>query len=248
MKTRAKIDFCPFCGNRSPKKLLSCHTYQEMGYVGSGRHDLGTEYPYEATDFVAKCVVCEHILLYNTYPTQPVTNESDRTPDDNDRKMFLSAELVYPETEIDKSIPISIRTIYEEALNIEQHSPSMFAVQIRKALEAICNDQGVARGKLYKRIKTLVDDGVLPASLEQASGLVRRVGNIGAHEVRGGVHPLEVNSIKSLFKAIVEYLYVYPSKLESFSKDHDKYRIWAKNLHDSQDWESKHYDDDGEEF
>lgn len=52
--------------------------------------------------------------------------------------------------------------IYEEARAIKQRSPSSFVVQIRRALEAVANEQGAEGNSLMAKTQWLIKQGLLP--------------------------------------------------------------------------------------
>jgi hypothetical protein len=85
-------------------------------------------------------------------------------------------------------------------------------------LEILCNERGLTKGTLAKRLKILFDKGELPPVLSQTTDLLRLIGNIGAHGFEETVHPLEVRAIDDFFKAIVEYLYIAPKRIADFQK------------------------------
>jgi len=157
--------------------------------------------------FVAVCETCERILLY----------------DDPRREMpathFTSGRLVFPESgELHRAVPEAIRPVYSEAWRIKKIAPNAFATQIRRALEAVCEDRQTARGSLAVRLKQLAERGELPPNLVEVAGVIRLLGNIGAHAEGQRVHPLHVRALDYFFRAVVEYVYVAPSKLEVFRK------------------------------
>lgn len=115
-----------------------------------------------------------------------------------------------------------------EAHRIKESAPNAFAVQIRRALEAVCDDRGIAAGQLYKRVADLVQKGIVPQVFGEAADLLRAVGNIGAHAGTAGVHPWLVSAVDELFRAVVEYVYVAPKKVEDFRQRLDDYRRKVK--------------------
>jgi len=217
MSGTTKIDFCPYCGNKSEKILIHVQSYDDVGYYTDGL-EKGCECVYRNHDFLASCKLCSRVLIYNTHP--PRSGE----PED-----FLLSKRVFPKDSLIDYLPPELSSMYEEALKVEQHSPSLFTVQIRKMIEAICYERGVSKGNLYERLKEMTKRNLLPGALSEATDLLRKVGNIGAHEVNGGIHPMEVDSIKSLFTAIAEHIYIVPSKIGDFKNNYQQYREWARN-------------------
>ena len=99
---------------------------------------------------------------------------------------------------------------------IEHIAPNAFAVQIRRALEAICIERGATKGTLVQNIQELANRGDIPKTLAEASDLLRLIGNVGAHAGDRDVHPLQAYSLGRFFRAIIEYLYVSPKTIQEF--------------------------------
>jgi hypothetical protein len=155
--------------------------------------------------FVASCETCNHILVYRAV---------EDIPDD---KYFTSGDLEYPESgELHSSVPKTVSKIYSEALQIKSLAPNAFAVQIRRALEALCEDRGAKNGTLQKMLNELSTKGEIPSTLIEVTDLLGLLGNIGAHAPEDSVQPWQVRTIDEFFRAIVEYVYIAPSKIKEF--------------------------------
>lgn len=165
----------------------------------------GEEAPDPWSTFVVVCETCGNILLY------------DNPCNTFDEETFQHATLMYPkEGKLHESVPELVCKVYEEAYRIREIAPNAFAVQIRRALEAICEDQGEKKGNLVAKLGNLSKSGKLPPVVSEASDILRLLGNIGAHGLSDSVHQLQVYALDDFFRVIIEYLYVAPSKIESF--------------------------------
>ena len=142
-----RVAFCPHCGNRSPKRLI--HTQRCSGTGWAITDDKAVEMDIEY--YVAICETCDHVLLYRAIDSEVSAND------------FVHADLEYPDSgNLHKSVPEVIRDIYDEAFRIKEIAPNAFAVQIRRALEALCEDRGAKDGVLQKRLNDLVAKGEIP--------------------------------------------------------------------------------------
>ena len=198
------VAYCPHCGNQAPQRLLYRQTYHEKMW-DADTHEPLKDAPWSS--FVASCQTCGNVLVYD--------NPGDHT----EEKQFSLCDLVYPEMPfLSSDVPRKIATSYAEASRIKAISPNAFAVLIRRTLEILCNERGLTKGTLAKRLKILFDKGELPPVLSQTTDLLRLIGNIGAHGFEETVHPLEVRAIDDFFKAIVEYLYIAPKRIADFQK------------------------------
>lgn len=164
----------------------------------------GEEDQYDGLYLVARCETCKEILLYHSiYDAAPT--------------------LIFPNITLGQTVPEEISKLYDEATRIKSIAPNAFAVQIRRALEAICVDRGSNRKNLAAQLKELGEKGEIPKTLSEASDILRVIGNVGAHANKRDVHPLQVLALDEFFKAIIEYVYVSPSKIESFRARMDSY-------------------------
>jgi len=158
--------------------------------------------------FVAVCETCDHILLYE--------NVGDMLNDDE----FEKAELKYPKSgRLTIDVPQTIREVYDEAARIKEIAPNAFAVQIRRALEALCEDRAAKGHSLAEKLKDLSARAEIPPVLAEMTDVLRLIGNIGAHGISESVHPLQASAIDEFFKAVIEYVYVAPAKLRTFKKE-----------------------------
>jgi len=205
MKTIRQIAFCPHCGNKASQRLIHSQHYDGQGFFFDG-----TPVPGEIPSvcFVAECETCKKILLYGAEIEIP-KNE-----------FFANAHLIWPDAgTLHPSVPKKIGEYYQEASRIKNLAPNAFAVQIRRSLEALCDDRGAKKGSLHNRLKALSNDGEIPSVLAEMTDVLRLIGNIGAHASEESVMPGHVQVIDDFFRAIVEYVYVAPSKIKTFREN-----------------------------
>jgi hypothetical protein len=209
MEEIRNIGFCPHCGNKSPQKLIHTQGTSGTGWIIED----GEEVDLTVVYFVASCETCNHILVYRAV---------EEIPDD---KYFTSAELVFPESgKLPSPVPKTVSNIYSEALRIKNLAPNAFAVQIRRALEALCEDRGAKNGTLQNMLNELSTKGEIPSTLIEATDLLRLIGNIGAHASEDSVKPWQVRTLDEFFRAIVEYVYIAPSKIKEFREGLKKFK------------------------
>ncbi len=200
----SKIAFCPHCGNKAPQRLIHVQTCEWVGrtLLDDEELDVGRTY------FVASCGTCNHILLYSMY--------GDDHGEEDYAEIFAESHLEYPDSgHLDFSVPASIKQVYENAARIKLSNPDAFAAQIRRALEALCKDRGAEGENLHDMIKDLVNLEKLPATLAAAAGLLKDMGNKGAHADNETIRLNQVDALDKFFRAIVEYVYVAPSMVEA---------------------------------
>jgi hypothetical protein len=198
-----KPAFCPHCGRSTPQRVVLRQAYAETLYANDGEvmEDVPASYA------VAVCDVCQQVVLYN------------RLGSSAEGWIPEATDLLWPKPRsLADPVPERVRNIYSEASRIRDIAPNAFAVQVRRALEALCADRGLARGALGKRLEQLVARGELPAALAEMSDVLRLLGNVGAHADSLEVHKGHVFALDEFFRAIVEYVYVAPQKVREFRK------------------------------
>jgi hypothetical protein len=155
--------------------------------------------------FVVVCETCDELLLYQAFL---------EVPEDKD---FHLADLIWPDPGVlHRAVPESVADCYVEAARIKNLAPNAFAVQIRRALEALCDDRSAKKGALQRRLTDLASRGEIPPVLAEMTDVLRLLGNIGAHAAHQSVKPGHVRAIDDFFRAVVEYVYVAPSRLKEF--------------------------------
>lgn len=197
------VAFCPHCGNTAPQQLVHVQRFWTHGYYPDGTE---TDPDLSCAYFVATCETCQEVLVYLAEGEIPEPKDFARW-----------AGLIWPDAGfLPQSVPQRVRDCYEEAGRIKRLAPNAFAVQIRRALEAICEDRDAAKGPLHARLKQLATRGEIPPVLAEMTDVLRLLGNIGAHAADQTVKPGHVRVIEEFFRAIVEYVYVGPSKIRAF--------------------------------
>jgi hypothetical protein len=157
----SKLLLCPHCFNENQHSLRFDHNFVPTSYDDDGKQ---IQTPFVATYQVFVCSTCRDLSLY-------YLDEGDEFP-----------RLLYPTTHLfDPCVPVSIRKNYREAKLVQDRSPNAFVVMIRRSLEALCDDRGVAQGTLRERFKSLADKQIIPPVLAEMGAALRLLGNVGAH-------------------------------------------------------------------
>jgi hypothetical protein len=204
---KAVIGFCPHCGNSAPQTLLFRHQYTTVGYSGDGIKDEGPPSTY----YAAECGTCGDLLLYHSFG------------DEHSEHSYSDADLMYPKSvDLPTSVPDTVRACYAEAGRIQNAAPNAYAVMIRRALEALCDDRGAIKGSLIRRLANLVSKGEIPPTLAEMTTVLRLLGNVGAHDTSQSVTVPQTWSMDEFFRAVIEYVYVAPSRLAKFKSELEK--------------------------
>jgi hypothetical protein len=160
------------------------------------------EYSFTRYWLLYRCPACDSATLEELW-------WSDEWSDGDEE-----ARRIYPTPRDNTALPDKVRAFYDAALSVKKIEPGLYAVAIRRMLEAVCNDMGVTKGDLYKRLTALADQGHIPGPLGEMAQQLRKLGNFGAHDMDVEVGPDDVPIIEDFADAILEYVYRAPAKVQ----------------------------------
>jgi hypothetical protein len=208
-----KIAFCSHCGNKTTHRLLYTHGFEGIYTFFDDDYDI--EYDQEIPEqyYLAICETCKGPLLY--YEGYGLATEED----------FEKSYLIWPkQKKLPGKIPQRIKEYYEEAIRVKRIAPNSFAGQIRKCLEALCDDRKIKKGKLFKRLERLANSGEIPKHFIEMADILKFFGNIGVHSSEKNVRSLPVDTIDDFFNAIIEYVYGFPTRIDEIKQSYKEYK------------------------
>lgn len=214
---------CPYCNDDATQKHLHTHRMERR------QIDAGTLVAYECDyQYVYACETCNRILIFGD--DEPWFYDAREEPPNLDD--FLRAapdifkghtQLLFPKPpQLNSAIPKSIRDEYAEATKVKS-SPNAFASQIRRCLEAVCTDRGIASGTLEQRLDRLATECKLPTIISDIAHQLRDFGNTGVHPEKGHVVCGEIEAIDRFFHSVIDHIYVRPQELNELSALLNKY-------------------------
>ncbi len=207
-----KIAFCPHCGNITTQISLYTHVFESVYTFFDKEHDIEYDKKIQEQFYLAICGTCKGALLYSGDFGVPVSME----------EVFKQSYLIWPQQKIlSEKIPEKIRRYYEEAIRIKMIAPNAYAGQIRKCLEALCDDRNIKQGSLFIRLDELALRGEIPKHFIEMANILRFFGNIGVHSIETNT-PIPVDTIEDFFIAIIEYVYGFPSRIEEIKQSYKK--------------------------
>jgi Domain of unknown function (DUF4145) len=200
MRKIARKAFCPLDGYPTEQRLELTRQSQPFGDYTLYMVEPAPKKTYY---YVAVCKMCNGVMLYSA-------------ENDDIEESFPKAELLWPVlTRLSHKVPSKIRKYYDTALRFKNHEPDLYGSQIRRGLEAICDDRGInGREDLYTKIEKLTKREQLPTMLREMMQALRKVCNFAAHDSH--IKPEYVLTIDMFFRALLEYVYVIPVELEQF--------------------------------
>lgn len=180
------------------------------------------DYYYEIQS-VLLCPICHQyniISAYwdNTYGKLEYTDEYDLYDGDNvDESIIfpIPSNLVSSKSDL---VPDTIIKIFKKAIELKLYDEESCLIKLRKTLEMICNDQNADGNNLLEKIINISEKGILPITLKSASTIIRKLGNIGAHESDININSSEIECVIELVEYIIQYIYVLPKEIEKIDK------------------------------
>jgi len=127
----------------------------------------------------------------------------------------VDARRLFPAPADNSVLPSSVQRQLNAALRVKMVEPGLYAVGVRRLLEAVCSEEKASGNALFKQIEDLVQRGRLPDVFARMATQLRRLGNLGAHFTEAEIAADDVAIIEELAEAILEYLYRAPAKLAS---------------------------------
>lgn len=195
---------CPYCNSDKGIEFRYLSEYSDSCYS----LDFNDPYIYELKGrmFVSECMACGRLILADDYGGQLAP------------ELFDKAETLYPDVLLSNlAIPEEVRVTYENAKRIQNLNSEAFSMSIRKCIEIICKLHSIEKGSLASKLNKLCEQLSLPHIIAEAADSVRLVGNQAAHDIED-IHPVNSQQIDDLFRVLVEYIYVLPSKLRWFKE------------------------------
>ena len=114
------------------------------------------------------------------------------------------------------------RTFSEAYICYRNRAYTAAAILCRKTLEGICKAHGVDEKNLMASLKKMNDEGLIDERLYEWSDALRHVGNEAVHDVNITVSQTDAQDILEFTNAILDYLFSYRDRFESFKKRHSK--------------------------
>ncbi|WP_405811546.1 DUF4145 domain-containing protein [Streptomyces sp. NBC_01520] len=119
-------------------------------------------------------------------------------------------------------VPQALRHEHEEARQcFSSKAYTAAAVMVRRTLEGVCLDQGVASSggrpkPLFKMLEQMKDEGKIDGQLFEWSQELRVLGNQGAHFTGTSVSREDAADGLALAEALLDYLYVFSAQFTAF--------------------------------
>ncbi len=193
---------CNHCGNIGYLDIKGF--FNQVYYVDDKEY---SNYPCEERIYyLLECPVCNKPILVNEWKN--LCGEG------------LDYSLCYPIDFHDyKFIPLEIKRSYEDSRDLfRKESYELCAVSLRILLEKIANNKNANGNTLEKKIEDLARANIIPTTIKDASNMIRKLGNKGAHGVGANLTKSQLEKLFLFIETIIDYIYEIPGQLKHMAK------------------------------
>lgn len=215
-----RIEPCPWCNNVSKQLLKFVHSYDFDDPIPEL---WGVFYTNNSCLYV--CEKCDKPILYNVITSKGILASDESTTSNKDSTSASPGYDFYVEyppkiliSIREYGVPYSVISCYDEAVKLK-NSPNVFAVQMRRILEMICDACEIESGRLQYRLNILISKYQVPITLARALFRIKDLGNVAAHSSNKSVLPQHVYYIERFILRILDHLCLAPRDLEKLQKD-----------------------------
>lgn len=194
---------CFHCGNKGLMTILCQHKHEFGGPIlDQDGYGFGYELREDFEWTLLKCPICHMVSLLQVH-------REEENPGFDDEK------ILYPKNSINYiGVPSSVKSAFEAALKVKNIDTNICMLSLRRVLEAISKQQGAIGKDLNDMVNDLMAKGKLPAQLEDAYWLIRKLGNEAAHADNVSFYSYEVEQIIEFLEIIMKYLYILPAQMK----------------------------------
>ena len=217
--------FCPHCNTESVQEFIAEHICDP--------HKVELKDILPTAYYFYSCNNCNEALLYSAdiiVLMMKIDEETGNGPEleeaTRDPRIKEYMELLWPEQfeDIHKYVPAPVRESYLKALK-HIGSPQLFATELRKALEVVCDECGIGRtdkeGKhidLSVRISLLADSAKLPFVVKDVAHKIRLTANDAVHTGKEEIKAANIPILRNFFKTLINHVFVLPLQKEDWEK------------------------------
>jgi Domain of unknown function (DUF4145) len=221
-----QIGICPNCPPDAQQLFLFA-TEETSGPIVQN----GELVAYEQLECFSlfRCLRCESILFYETMAETPSGIRFDALDYSSaegvarlttaqfleiSSLLYSSKDNTPSQTILDPSTPEHVKRCYQTGSRVRPISKDLYALQLRKTLEAVCKDKGAPerlpsgrRAMLWQQIDELEKQNVVGAFISKAAHELKDISNTGAHYSERTVSDSDIRKLESLLALITNYVY-----------------------------------------
>lgn len=204
MRTEPIEGFCPEC-NRMSALEVKAQAYAVSPRELFSRIELHEDGLHAACYTIAFCPKCDGVFLHVSATSEPssIPYEAMLYPSANRRPI--------------PGLPESVRRTFDSAQScFETGNFEPCVVMCRKCLEALCAFQGLRKGSLVDRLRSLRDSGRIEARLYDWADELRLVGNDAAHDLDIRISKDDAVDSLNFVEAILLYVFSLDQRFNAF--------------------------------
>lgn len=194
------IEECRHCGNKTKLDIVG-------KYIENGEPE---ELLYEQTWLMLKCCVCGKISLASIYSGEDTVLGYTDGEYEYD-KIYTTHFPV--ETYKGTNVPENVDNAFSSALKVRYVDNIICLMALRRTLEIICKDKGAKGKTLEKKILNLTERCIFPQIINEASDILRILGNEAAHGDDVNYDERTIQEMINYTQIIIEYVYVIPYRI-----------------------------------
>jgi len=115
-------------------------------------------------------------------------------------------------------VPEIIKKNIDIGRKIRFESNEGYVLFMRRALEGLCKDQKAKGKTLFEQLNDLIGRDVIPPILSDATSIIRKIGNMGAHETESEIPDDYVDAVEEFISILIKYIYVIPEQIINIGK------------------------------
>jgi hypothetical protein len=199
---------CGHCGNFAPMDIVANYYRSTKAEPDESEEGYYHYLPEEGYTYkLLLCRACKEVTLWKSF-------DADDMPEH-----LFSIETLYPPVGLETSeFPYSVQKAYEAALKARAIDANAYAILLGRLLETICEDREATGGNLVDKLKFLANKGEIPDKLVDVAHNLRKLRNVGTHEISRGLTQSEIPILDDLIRAILEYIYIAPQLADKAEK------------------------------
>ncbi|MFG1717880.1 DUF4145 domain-containing protein [Micromonospora chalcea] len=201
---RGRVMLCPHC------ELPSIQAIKGIASVSAENPEDPGCPSYEYT--LLQCNECREPSLQVETFWGPFANLGHERPD-----------FIYPASrQLSEHVPEPIRREFEEARAcFGSNSYTATVVMVRRTLEGICQDNGIAERNLATALERMERDGLIDKTIATWATQLRLLGNQGAHFTGRPISREDASDALTFTEALLDQIYVLVKRFAEFQKRRD---------------------------
>ncbi len=193
------IEECRHCGNKTKLDIVA--RYNE-------RFD--EDFCCSEDWIILKCCACKKILFAKIYSGEDTAQYTEDGIEYEEIFDTLYPIITYQNT----NVPQKVNKAFLSAIKAQHVDDVVCLIALRRTLEIICKDKKAKGETLKDKILNLTQNGTFPAIINEASDILRILGNEAAHGENFENDWFVAKEMINFTQIIIEYVYVIPYRIE----------------------------------